>query len=259
MHINIATGAVTTEQQRAEEERRQQQLHQQQLQQQQQQHQGGHHQGGQEEGGHLGGSGSAEAVQSLEAGAIGGDYVQLRWRYDGPKPAKYLVHTSPRVRIPVVVDVFDSFVLDHLSRLSPFRDGRRTLGRARSRSRIADRVGRRLSRRSRIAPRYHLYVRSRGHRCRHSTTNLASAIDSRHHQGLYHLKKSIQNAKLPQTMHLIKDIKSRDFPIFTQPLLGVPSMPDIHLHLYFLRGYLHIRFGVALFFDIFCFPSLFFV
>lgn len=57
-------------------------------------HQGGHQHGGHQEshqqGTHQQGDHSA-TVQLLEAGAVGGDYVQLRWRYDGPKPAKYVI------------------------------------------------------------------------------------------------------------------------------------------------------------------------
>ena len=94
VHVNVATGATTRDEDRLrEEENRQQHAGQQQ----QHGHQQGSHQEGHQEG-HQQGShqeghqeGDASAVQLLEAGAVGGDYVQLRWRYDGPKPAKYLV------------------------------------------------------------------------------------------------------------------------------------------------------------------------
>jgi len=95
VHINVATGAVTTDEHDEHDDQRGQQGGQQQGQQQggQQygQQQGGYQQGqqqGQQQGGQLG---SEFTVNFLEAGAIGGDYVQLRWRYDGPKPAKYLI------------------------------------------------------------------------------------------------------------------------------------------------------------------------
>jgi len=52
--------------------------------------QGGHIQESHQQGSHQQGDQSA-TIQLLEAGSVGGDYVQLRWRYDGPKPAKYMI------------------------------------------------------------------------------------------------------------------------------------------------------------------------
>lgn len=83
VHINVATGAVTTDEHDGDDNRGQQGG------QQQGQQQGGYQQG-QQQGQQHGGQ-SEFTVNFLEAGAIGGDYVQLRWRYDGPKPAKYLI------------------------------------------------------------------------------------------------------------------------------------------------------------------------
>jgi len=81
VHVNLATGSVAVNDHG--DSHNQQHTGHQQTQHQQTQHQ--------QQTGLQQGYPTQTNIELLEAGTVGGDYVQLRWRYDGPKPVKYLI------------------------------------------------------------------------------------------------------------------------------------------------------------------------